>query len=306
MQKSSILCAVLAAALLCSCGSTGSMSEAQADSIISETASSSSDIDAAQEDSSFADLQAAYDASIAAIAEKTAELTGKIHSAEEYEQYKNEVADYYDFISDEQSRLYDATETAYRDFCEELLANKDSYTASEFYEAIMNKEFDLRKGPVTNYMSVMKNLSDILAVAGYAGNEAASEAEEKLGAFANAQTDLESRLDEINNEVHTKFQGEGTDTDASQSEPASDSENFRDTVDAYEACINEYIDFVKKYQNSTDQAAMMSDYAALMEKYQTFSEKFNSIDTSALDADDYAYYVEVMNRCNEKMQEAAQ
>ena len=82
--------------------------------------------------------------------------------------------------------------------------------------------------------------------------------------------------------------------------------DFKETMDSYEEFFNDYVDFMKKYENSDDVTSMMTDYADYMSKYSDMMGKLDSIDTDSLSADDYAYYVEVNARITKKLAEVAQ
>ena len=75
-------------------------------------------------------------------------------------------------------------------------------------------------------------------------------------------------------------------------------------LDEYEAFMNEYIDFMKKYSNgSGDTISMLGDYATMLEKYADYEEKINAIDESKLTSEELAYYTKVTGRVLEKMSE---
>jgi len=78
---------------------------------------------------------------------------------------------------------------------------------------------------------------------------------------------------------------------------------FKEFLDSYEACMDEYVAFMQKYSKAdpTDMAAMMTDYYAMMSRYTGFSEKFDAIDEGELTNAELAYYLEVTNRVNQKL-----
>ena len=77
------------------------------------------------------------------------------------------------------------------------------------------------------------------------------------------------------------------------------SPEFKATMDSYEEFFNDYVDFMKKYKNSTDITSMASDYADYMTKYSDMMQKLN--DSTA----DLAYYNEVNARITKKLAEVA-
>lgn len=85
------------------------------------------------------------------------------------------------------------------------------------------------------------------------------------------------------------------------------SADFRATMDAYEAFINDYCDFMETYNSdSANAVSMLADYTTMMANYSEMSEQIDSIDTDALSADDLAYYTEVMARVAQRLAEVGQ
>lgn len=80
---------------------------------------------------------------------------------------------------------------------------------------------------------------------------------------------------------------------------------FKKTMDSYEDFFDDYIAFMKKYEDSDDTSAMLSDYSSYMSKYTSMMEKLDSIDEDELSDADAAYYVKVQSRINEKLTDAA-
>lgn len=97
--------------------------------------------------------------------------------------------------------------------------------------------------------------------------------------------------------------------DAKPEAAAADGEaapaDFRAMMDAYEAFVNEYVDFMETYQESDNLVVMAADYASMMTRLSEFNDQLEAIDEESLSADDYAYYIEVMNRCNQRMLEVS-
>jgi len=75
-------------------------------------------------------------------------------------------------------------------------------------------------------------------------------------------------------------------------------------LDSYEDFMDEYVEFMKKYMDDPGNAvSMLSDYAVIMEKYSDFAEKIEAYDEEEMSTEDAKYYLEVVNRCNQKMLE---
>lgn len=79
---------------------------------------------------------------------------------------------------------------------------------------------------------------------------------------------------------------------------------IKEAIDAYESFIDEYCEFMVKYSesNGTD-LAILADYVKFMGKLEEYERKMDALEDDLTDAE-YWYYIEVLNRCNEKMLKA--
>lgn len=77
----------------------------------------------------------------------------------------------------------------------------------------------------------------------------------------------------------------------------------KEFLEAYEACMNEYVDFMQKYTNAdpVSMISMAADYYRILARYTEFSEKLDAYDESELTNAELAYYLEVTNRVNQKL-----
>lgn len=93
--------------------------------------------------------------------------------------------------------------------------------------------------------------------------------------------------------------------DASSEEVDPD---FKATMDSYETTINNYCDFMEKYNNAgpEDTAAMLTDYTSYLQQYTETIDALNSIDEDSLSAADLAYYIEVNGRISQRLLEVGQ
>jgi len=73
---------------------------------------------------------------------------------------------------------------------------------------------------------------------------------------------------------------------------------FKEYMDAYEAYMNEYCDFMESYDSSD--ASLLLQYTSLMAKAVEF-EKVADYNEDNLSAEDYKYYLDVMNRINKRL-----
>lgn len=79
--------------------------------------------------------------------------------------------------------------------------------------------------------------------------------------------------------------------------------DFKKMMDSYEDFFDEYIEFMKKYENSDDVAGILNDYADYMTKYADYMQKLNDVDTDNLSTADAAYYTKVQARIVKKLAE---
>lgn len=98
---------------------------------------------------------------------------------------------------------------------------------------------------------------------------------------------------------------DSSDTNSSNSTPSSENTSWKEVLTDYEAWVDKYVAFMKKYKNasSSDVASMMSDYSDMLAKQAEWTEKIDKLDDE-LEGDDLSYYLEVTARCNAKMAEA--
>ena len=77
----------------------------------------------------------------------------------------------------------------------------------------------------------------------------------------------------------------------------------KEFLDAYEACMDEYVEFMQKYLNAdpTSMVSMMGDYYSILARYTEFAEKIDAFDESELTNAELAYYLEVTNRVSQKL-----
>ena len=77
----------------------------------------------------------------------------------------------------------------------------------------------------------------------------------------------------------------------------------KEFLDAYEVCMDEYVEFMQKYLNAdpTSMVSMMGDYYRILRRYTEFAEKIDAFDESELTNAELAYYLEVTNRVSQKL-----
>ena len=79
-------------------------------------------------------------------------------------------------------------------------------------------------------------------------------------------------------EVDSSDESDSSGESSDDSSSGSTSSNFKETMDAYEDCVDDYVSFMKKYNNSSNQASMMSEYSEMLQDYTDFAKKIDNID----------------------------
>lgn len=108
---------------------------------------------------------------------------------------------------------------------------------------------------------------------------------------------------------------EATEEAVETEEQSSDTSNlidgmrpeFKQAMDSYEAFMNEYCDFMKKYEESdgTD-LGLLADYTEYMSKYAKVVEDFEAWDSEEMNMAETAYYLDVQTRISKKLLEVAE
>ena len=79
-------------------------------------------------------------------------------------------------------------------------------------------------------------------------------------------------------------------------------DDVKSAIDSYEAFIDEYCEFMKRFSENSSDISMLLDYAQFMSKYTDMSNEFEALEKD-LTLAETNYYIQVMNRCNQKMLE---
>ena len=58
---------------------------------------------------------------------------------------------------------------------------------------------------------------------------------------------------------------------------------------------------MQKYEDSNDSLSMLSDYSSMMSKYADFAQKVDAYNADGMSVTDAAYYLEVIDRVNQKL-----
>lgn len=85
--------------------------------------------------------------------------------------------------------------------------------------------------------------------------------------------------------------------------PTNDSlrPDFKKAMDSYEAFMDEYISFMKKYKDNPTDSQILSSYTNYMEKYAQAVRDFENWNSNTINTTETNYYLEVQTRINKKL-----
>ncbi len=79
---------------------------------------------------------------------------------------------------------------------------------------------------------------------------------------------------------------------------------IKEAIDAYEEFIDEYIAFMEKYEESDgSDPGILMEYMTFISDLEEYLEEMDALEKDLTDAESW-YFLEVMNRCNEKLYKA--
>ncbi len=81
--------------------------------------------------------------------------------------------------------------------------------------------------------------------------------------------------------------------------------DFKEAMDSYESFMNEYVEFMKKYNANPSDLSLLADYSSFMSRYADFVKKFDSWENQDLNTKESAYYIDVQARVSKKLLEVA-
>lgn len=81
--------------------------------------------------------------------------------------------------------------------------------------------------------------------------------------------------------------------------------DFKNAMDSYEKFMDEYIEFMNKYNSNPSDYELLKKYSKYMSKYSDMVDKFEKWDDEDLNDAETKYYIEVQNRVNKKLTDAA-
>ena len=125
----------------------------------------------------------------------------------------------------------------------------------------------------------------------------------------------ESSKEESSSEKPEKEPTEEPEEEPEEEEPAEEESaeesqasgirpDVKEAIDAYEAFIDEYCEFVTVYSEDPTNAELIAEYLEFVVKLEEEERKIDALDKDLTEEED-VYYTEVLLRCSEKLNEAA-
>ena len=93
--------------------------------------------------------------------------------------------------------------------------------------------------------------------------------------------------------------GEGQEEGTSDSSGDGVTPEVKEYLDAYEAFMNKYCDFLQNY-DASDLSAL-TEYMSMLQEYATFAEKVDAMDETTMTDADYKYYIDVLARVDKRL-----
>lgn len=81
--------------------------------------------------------------------------------------------------------------------------------------------------------------------------------------------------------------------------------DFKEAMDSYEKFMDEYVAFMKKYNDNPSDISLLADYAKYMSKYADMCSKFEKWESEDMNDAETAYYIDVQARVSKKLLEVA-
>lgn len=102
-------------------------------------------------------------------------------------------------------------------------------------------------------------------------------------------------------EAAAPVETEAPTNDTAAADSAGIRPEVKDFLDSYETFMNNYCDFMEKYENSDDVVSMMNDYTEYMKQYADFTQKMDDMGDSDLNTEELKYYLDVQNRVSQRL-----
>lgn len=162
-------------------------------------------------------------------------------------------------------------------------------------------------GSLTGHKYNKKNKADVSSIAESTKKESTAEKiKEKVTEPTTTEETEEKETKESTTEETSEIATE--ESSSSESEIGADGmrTDFKEAMDSYESFMNEYCDFMAKYNANPSDPSLITDYATYMTKYAVFAEKFEKWDSEEMNDAETAYYLQVQARVAARLAEVAQ
>lgn len=92
----------------------------------------------------------------------------------------------------------------------------------------------------------------------------------------------------------------GSDSATPAPVPSGDSVDWQQFLEGYEAWVDDYVAFMKKYNDNPTDPTLIADYAVLLTEYAEWADKAEKVQDE-LTGDDLTVYLETMTRVTAKL-----
>lgn len=80
--------------------------------------------------------------------------------------------------------------------------------------------------------------------------------------------------------------------------------DFKNAMDSYEKFMNQYCDFMIKYNKNPSDITLIKDYAKMVSDYDKYTKDFENWKSEDLNDEEMKYYLDVQNRVSKKLVDA--
>lgn len=329
---------------LTACGETAKTTETPDSGSTNSTQEVSSNYDNSSLEGIREGIENDFSDTIQKINEKLEETNSAVgNSYEEYIKNKQLVTDWYTFAISEENALfertversveyykliatsidpadYDARDDAMEAFYDDIYDDQMDKFYDEIYDDAMDEVYD------AYYDGIVEDGYDVAPYEKWSEESSAcykewSDTSSKLYGYWSAVSsgfyqknfDVDTIIKQYEEEksksetIETKSENTSTEqADSSQTDGIRP--EFQEAMDSYEAFFDEYVSFMKKYENASqdDVLGMMDEYTDYLKQYTETMSKMEALDDGDLSTEEALYYAEVTNRISKKLIEVAQ
>lgn len=130
-------------------------------------------------------------------------------------------------------------------------------------------------------------------------------------AVQNVEDEEKGEEEEKEDKEEDKEEPTPTEEEEPEKEPEQDlvdgmRPEFKEAVDGYEAFMEEYCDFMKKFNESPDDLTLLGEYAEFLTQYTEVAEDIEALGESVMNDAEAKYYLEASARINQMLLEVAE